>query len=275
MPFNTALRWIGPLLRATALLSVHAASFAQDPVTLAQITQVELESIDEGRQAQSRINELDDERVALTNEYRAALKQNADLEKYNNLLRQTVESREDHVGLLHKQIDRVGNLEREIVPLMFEMLDTLERFVTLDLPFLPSERIERIEKLKALMRDGNVSNAEKYRRILEAYQIENDYGRTIEAYDGALSEDDGTGKTKTVTFFKVGRVAYLYQTLDGSQTFLWSRAEQAWQPLDDSYNARIKQGIEMAKEQTPPNLMFVPVEAPPMPDSGNTPEGRI
>ncbi|HEX7026628.1 MAG TPA: DUF3450 family protein, partial [Gammaproteobacteria bacterium] len=68
---------------------------------------------------------------------------------------------------------------------------------------------------------------------------------------------------------KVGRLAFMYQTLDGSQTYAWSQSMKAWQRLDDDYNARIKEGIKMAREQLPPDLMFIPVEAPPVLSSTN------
>ena len=54
----------------------------------------------------------------------------------------------------------------------------------------------------ALMDRANVSVAEKYRRLLEAYQIELEYGRTIEAYEGSFASDNGE---RSVTFLRVGR----------------------------------------------------------------------
>ncbi len=54
-------------------------------------------------------------------------------------------------------------------------------------------------------------NAERYRRLLEAYQIELDYGRTMISYKGKL--EDG----READFVRVGRVSLLYRTADGEE----------------------------------------------------------
>ena len=87
---------------------------------------------------------------------------------------------------------------------MQKMLDTLEQFVALDVPFLLEERSEpRRELLEEMMARADVTLSEKYRRIVEAYQVEMDYGRTIEAYEGKLGDGDDA---RTVQFLRVGRV---------------------------------------------------------------------
>lgn len=250
------------IVLAPVFMVCGPAAVAQT-ASLAQIKQVELDKLERGKQVQLQIETVDDRRIELANEYRSLVKHNASLEQYNRVLRQTIESQQAHRVSLQQQMDSIRNLDREIVPLMVNMLDTLENFVALDIPFLHDERTERIARLRELLRDGNVANSEKYRRILEAYQIENDYGRTIEAYEGLLLQaENGAGERQTVTFLKVGRIAYLYQTLDGSQTYVWSQSGKTWQRLDDSYNTWIEEGIKMAREQIPPDLMFVPVEIP-------------
>ncbi len=253
-------------LLPTLLTLVHVAlfsispAFAQTPAKFEQIMQVELESLEHGKQTQLKIDEIDDKRMELAHEYRATLKQNTRLAKYNDVLRESIKSQEGSLVSLEEQINSISNLEQDIVPLMSEMLDTLEYFVALDVPFLHIERKRRIRELRQLLHDGNTTNSEKYRRILEAYQIENDYGRTIEAYDGDLKLEEN--HTQSVTFLKVGRIAYLYQTFDKSKTFRWSEKDKRWTRLDNKYNKLIDEGIKMAKEQIPSNLMFVPVTSP-------------
>lgn len=249
------------IVLAPVFMVCGPAAIAQT-ASLAQIKQVELDKLERGKQVQLQIETIDDRRIELANEYRSLVKHNASLEQYNRVLRQTIESQQAHRVSLQQQMDSIRNLDREIVPLMLNMLDTLENFVALDVPFLHGERVERIAGLKELLHDGNIANSEKYRRILEAYQIENDYGRTIEAYDGVLQAENGAGEQQTVTFLKVGRIVYLYQMLDGSQTYVWSQSAKTWQRLDDSYNTWVEEGIKMAREQIPPDLMFVPIEIP-------------
>lgn len=232
-------------------VSVHSQ------VTLEDIKHVEKEKLQKGVRTQTEIDKLDDSRMLLANQYRNALKQNSKLTKYNNQLKNTIETQEKEMESLQLQISRIDHLERDIVPLMSDMLDSLETFVLLDVPFLIEERTSRVKKLRSLFTNGNVANAEKYRRILEAYQIENDYGRSIEAYDDFLPSQN-----QKVTFFKVGRIAFLYQTLDRKHSYRWSSSDSRWEILEEKYNHKIFDGIRMAREQIPSNLMVLPLETP-------------
>lgn len=230
-------------------LSAGATSFAD-------ILAAERESVQAGVAAQARIDSLDDARADLLSQYRLALKQHEDLIKYNEQLRAIRDSQHDELASLHEQLQRVGNLEADILPLMTDMLEALDSFVALDAPFLLDQRRKRVAKLRQLFAASTVSHSEKYRRILEAYQIENDYGRTIEAYDASVQHGDSE---QLVTFLKVGRVIFAYQTFDGRESRLWDRESRRWIPLDDRFNESIGRGIKMAREQIPSDLLLLPV----------------
>jgi hypothetical protein len=139
------------------------------------------------------------------------------------------------------------------------MIDTLDQFVGLDVPFLLEERRKRVAGLREMMDRADVTISEKYRRILEAYQVENEYGRTIEAYRAPMPGADGS---RTVDFLRVGRVALLYQTLDARESGMWDPGTKAWALLDDGYRAPIRQGLRMARKQVAPDLVEIPVPAP-------------
>jgi hypothetical protein len=156
---------------------------------------------------------------------------------------------------LQGQIDDVEIVERGIPPLMAQMIDALEAFVGLDVPFLRDERGKRVEGLRELMLRADVTNAEKYRRIVEAYQIENDYGRTIEAYRG--THDNG----KTVDFLRVGRIALVYQTLDGLENGAWDQDARDWVSVDSSHSSAIKDGLKIARKQSAPDMILLPIAA--------------
>ena len=142
---------------------------------------------------------------------------------------------------------------------MLRMVDALETFVDLDIPLLLGERHKRIAQLRELLARADVENSEKYRRIMEAYQIENEYGRTIEAYQDTLPVD---GQDRTMDFLRIGRVALLYQTPDGKQTGAWDQRERRWVQLPDEYRDAIRKGIRIAHKETAPDLIRVPVAAP-------------
>jgi hypothetical protein len=112
--------------------------------------------------------------------------------------------------------------------------------------------------LQEMMARSDVTNSEKYRRLMEAYQIENEYGRTIEAYRATI---DNTGAERTVDFLRIGRIALVYLTLDGQEAGVWNQEERGWVVLDNSYINGIKQGLRVARKQAAPELIRVPLLA--------------
>ena len=142
--------------------------------------------------------------------------------------------------------------------MMLRMVDTLEQFVQLDMPFLLDERRERIASLKDIMDRADVTTSEKYRRILEAYKVELDYGRNIESYEASI--DTGSGP-RTVDFLRVGRVALMYQTKDELETGVYNKETGKWEVVND-YADAVKKGLRIAKKQAAPDLMIMPINAP-------------
>ena len=236
-----------------ALAMVSGGTLAQN---LGDIqTSVEANARD-GVSSQARVDALDDQTNELTREYRAALKQLASLREYNAQLEKLIAAQKAEMTSIRRQIDEVTNVDRTIMPLMFRMIDALEQFVELDTPFLASERKQRVAALRALMDRSDATPAEKYRRILEAYEIENEYGRTIEVYEGEMNID---GTDRTVSFLRIGRVALIYQTLDGEDSGVWNPKAAAFTDLDGDFDSELRSAMRIAKQQAAPDLMVVPL----------------
>ena len=212
----------------------------------------------DGQASQARIDALDDETDALTRSYRAALKQAAALRQYNAQLEKLIAAQKAEMVSIRQQIEDVTNIDRTIVPLMFRMIEALDRFVALDVPFLIDERRARVENLRALMDRSDTNPAEKYRNILQAYEIENEYGRTIEAYEGQMTIK---GKERTVAFLRIGRVALIYQTLDGVESGAWNKQTQGFTDLDGDFDSELRAALRIAKQQATPDLLVIPVLA--------------
>jgi septal ring factor EnvC (AmiA/AmiB activator) len=211
-----------------------------------------------GAASQERINKVADDTDELLRQWRDETAQIEALRVYNTQLEKLLASQDNEVTSLNDQIDSVKVIGREVTPLMLRMVDSLDEFVGLDVPFLIDERTDRVVRLRQLMDRADVTNAEKYRRIMEAYQIENDFGRTIEAYRGSLA---GTGETRTVDYLRIGRVILLYQTLDGSEVGAWNQAADSWEVLDGSFRPSVRQGLRIARKQAAPDLLRLPVPA--------------
>ena len=248
---------VGGLAVALAAAFVTMGSGTAVAVELDQLVAQRMEVNDEGAKSQVRIDKFNDDTDRLTAEYRVVLQRIDALRVYNQQVSELIASQEEEMGSLRAQIDDVELVGREVTPLMLGMLDSIENFVELDVPFLPEERAERMADLHDVMVRADVTDAERYRRIVEAYQIENEFGRTIEAYQGELNLD---GKTRQVDYLRVGRVGFYYQTLDGSETGVWDQKQRAWSDASKSTSG-VRLGIRMANKQTAPDLLRLPLPA--------------
>jgi hypothetical protein len=239
---------------SAAVLCAVAASAQSVDTVLAQQTGADQAA----SAAQREVERLSDEAQDMADRYRQALTDAEALTKYNEHLAVQVKSQSDEVASLRRQLTEVETTDREIQPLMQRMVETLDQFVSLDVPFLLDERTARVETLKQMMTRADITISEKYRRILEAYQIEMEYGRTLEAWEGQLGEGDAA---KTVEFVRLGRVSLMYQTLDGDETGYWDAEQKQWVE-DDDYRQAVKEALRVARKKGAPDLLRVPVPAP-------------
>jgi hypothetical protein len=194
-----------------------------------------------------------------TQEYDRMWRQIDGLVIYNALLERQIANQEREVEQIRASMDEVPEIARQVPALLQRMVDSLEQFIALDLPFLPEERAERVENLKLLIERGDVNDADKFRRILEAWQIENDYGRNYSAYEGQI-EINGT--TREAHFLQLGRIALIYQTPDLEFAGAWNQSTRSWQPLGTTHRNNVRQAIRMARQQVAPDLVLLPVPAP-------------
>jgi len=228
-------------------------------VDVDQVTAIGEQRAADGKAAQAVIDKLGDQAADIEGGYRQVIKVVDGLKVYNGLLQRQVDNQMTEVVALADSMDKVALIERQIIPLMVEMLDSLEDIIRLDVPFLTEERSQRSVRLRKMMERSDVTAPEKLRQILEAYEIENEYGRTIEAYKGSL---EVAGKNLQVDFLRVGRIALLYQTAGGEQTGAWNQVTHAWEPLaPEQYKQDVAKGLRIARKQVAPDLLVLPIAA--------------
>lgn len=240
---------------AAAMVAFSAPAFAQFSSALNESEA----TAKEAKASQQRVEQLDDQTTQLVNEYRANLKQLESVTRFNASLNRNITAQQRQLERLRLDIENVSGLQRAMQPLMEDMLATLGDLVEADLPFSMDDRRDRVARLNKVMGDPNVSAAQRYRLIVEAYQIENEYGRTIGWYEGSI-DDDGT--LRTGEFLRVGRVALIFKTADDSVLKIYDKDQKAYVDLNKSYVPDVRLGLRMAKEQTAPALLPVPVKAP-------------
>lgn len=256
IPFNYRMAKTIICSLAVALplgLSMQAGAQTIEGATNAQV------AVDQAASAsQNRINDTIDKTQDAAGKYAQSVAEAESMEKYNKQLGEQVKEQEQEMVSIEKQLLDIETTNREVQPLMQKMVDSLSQFVALDVPFLLEERTNRVKSLQELMPRADVSISEKYRRIIEAYQIELEYGRTLDAYEGIIGEG---ADARTVDFVRLGRVALMYQTLDGAETGYWDAQQKKW-IVDNSYAHAVSEARRVAKKDGAPDLLTVPVPAP-------------
>lgn len=231
-----------------------------DPIEILDDTLFVQRSSDLGsKDSQIIVSNLSDERQNLLGQYRLVLQQIDRLIAYNDYVERLIVDQEAQITDIRKQLDQFALIERGIVPLMLDSIEILDKFIDLDVPFLLEERKARVARLRTIMDLSDVTVSEKYRQIMDAYQIETTYGRDIEAYTGLLEID---GESRQVDFLRIGRTSLTYQTPDQEETGFWNKQAGQWEKLPNKYQSYVTQGLRVARKQVTPNLLELPIEAP-------------
>ncbi|HDY99405.1 MAG TPA: DUF3450 domain-containing protein [Pseudomonas sabulinigri] len=240
----------------TALLCLPLTVPAQQAVQQAQEQSAALTAA--AVDSQRRIEQLDDATRSALEAYRQANQQISQLGEYNNRMEKVVDQQQHELNSLREQLGSIEHTQTEMRPLIRRMVESLEQFIAVDLPFLPEERQDRVARLQDLLVDPEVSVAELYRRVLEAYRIESDYGRTLEAWRGELARGE---EGRIVEFLRLGRLMLFYQTLDGQEQGYWDMTRQSWQVLPSGYRRTLEQGLAIARTEQMPVMLRLPLPA--------------
>lgn len=252
------MKLLSALGTTLVICSFSLAAIAQEDEYLKDANEIATEINESAANSQNTVNNIAGQIDSKVQDYKTLLKEIEGLEVYTGQLERQITNQQLEMDDLNASIDEVSVIERQITPLMIRMIDGLEQFIKLDVPFLPEERAERLADLKALMDQANIAPSEKFRRVMEAFQIEMEYGRNIEAYSG-LIDIDGNGEQTAVDFLRIGRTALLYQTRDQTRQGSWNQQLKQWELLDDSYRSQVTKGLRIAKGQLAPDLLMVPV----------------
>jgi hypothetical protein len=250
--------WIAALMAVSYLLGASAMSQADE--TLQAILKVGEQKNAAAAKSQVKIDKLAEQTRSLLGDYKTVSKQIDGLIVYNTRLQRQIDNQLRRIDDIEESISQVTVIQRQMTPLVLRMIDGLEQFVALDVPFHEDERLQRVAFLRSNVDRSDVSIAEKFRQVLEAYKIENEYGRKIDAYKGSV---DIGGTERDVNFFRVGRVALLYQTTDTEVSGAWDQESRSWVQLDSGeYRNAIMKGLRIARKEASISLMNLPIAAP-------------
>jgi hypothetical protein len=236
--------------------SVFAQETVEDKNIVEDTIKISTTSIEKSGLTQEQIVKLDEQTRVLLADYQSTSKEYDSLKLYNDQVQKIINSQIEEIENILIKIDELDQTNQRIVPFMLRMIDGLENFIQLDIPFLMDERTDRLNNLKVTMDRGDVSTSEKFRLIVEAYKTELEYGRTIEAYrDNIIIDDVET----SADFLRVGRIALTYLTVDGSKGGYWDTNSQTWEKASSSIKRSTEDALKVASKQAPPALIKIPV----------------
>jgi hypothetical protein len=223
---------------------------------LEQAISIEASSSNAAADRQDYINRIDSQIIELIGDIQY-LSQQLDLTNiYNRQMQELITSQNNEIESINQQMVELDNTNRGILPKLEEMVLTLESIIQNDIPFLLTERNLRVNELKEILMQSNVSTSEKFRRVFEAYQIENEYGRTVESYRDEISVEDNL---YNVEVFRLGRVGLYARTSDGNFNAMYSKKEKIW-IKQKGIDSELVTALKIARKELPPSLLKLPVE---------------
>mgnify|MGYP000048538038 CR=1 FL=1 len=242
------------MVLSMALLLPASLSLAD---TLTEIQRTGSAKVTEGKASQDHVNRLSATTQGQLREYRLLQKQIEGLETYNKQLGKQIQNQQELIKKYDTSISEVASIERQMTPLVVKMVKSLTDFIELDMPFHMTERRERLSRMEENLVAADINVAEKFRQIIEAYQIENEYGRKVDSYQD-IAIIDGVGYE--VDVLRVGRIALVSQTKDTTITAAWDNNTKSWQRLDNSvYRNAVREGLKMANKQAPIGMLVLPI----------------
>ena len=245
------------------VLLTHTFAWAQsseevvdEKELLQQAIDIEASSSNDAASRQEFIDNVDSQILVLTGDIQF-LSQQLDLTNiYNRQLQELIDSQNAEIISINEQMVELDKTNKGILPTLEEMVSTLESIINNDVPFLLIERKARVAELKDILKQSNISTSEKFRRVFEAYQIENEFGRTIESYRDEITFDS---ETFNVEVFRLGRVGLYARTSDGRHTAMFSKKEGRWVRKKGIDNELVV-ALKIARKELPPSLLKLPIE---------------
>ena len=205
--------------------------------------------------SQRQVEQLDDQADNAIREYRAVLQQKDNIELFVAQQEIFKASQDSEIASLRRQLGTVEQIKQGMSPMMLKMAVALEDSIKSDLPFNINERLARLKDVQNVLANPDVSPAEQYRRVLNAYKIEVSYGLGIDSYEGTHPTKPGN----VVNFIRFGRTSLVYVTKDETEIARYNLETKSWDVLSGADEIQMRQATRIAKGEAAPGIVFAPV----------------
>ncbi len=230
-------------LALAAAIAVAFAATAAHTQDAAQLSDTVKKTVETHQQTQKKQQEWANEQADLSARLRSARAQVDFFDKKKALEEKEVAALDKGVAELERRMVESVRLNDSLLDTLNAVVTRLEGFVEGDLPFLLTERRARIAGVKDALARPDYTGAEKLRRVLEALQVEANYGNVAEVYQEKIVVND---EEVFADMVRIGRVSVYWLTPDGKRVGEYDRGQGKWVELDHKYAHTINETREMA-----------------------------
>ncbi|WP_022663186.1 DUF3450 family protein [Paucidesulfovibrio longus] len=191
------------------------------------------------------------------------------LDRQTRAQERVVRDLERELRELERLAAQSADSKNRLEALLFDLSGQLHDAVARDLPFLQEERARRLAALGALLSDVSLSEderetapgpeagtslAEKLRRVLEALQVEAQYGEEIASGQTVLRTPEGETQGESL---RVGRLAEFFLSRDRERA--WTLGPHGeWIRLDQDARDAVRAALDMTARRRLPGPVLLP-----------------
>jgi len=214
------------------------------------------QTVDVQQKTQEKRDAWERKKQELIAQYRSLEAEKDHLVEARNRAEATFAAARKRVEEAERKVRETARIREGLESYLGSVIDRLDEFIRRDLPFLPKERADRIASIRHLLAQPEVPVAEKYRRVMEALQVETEYGRTVEVYKDTI---ELKGQPVLVGILRLGRLSLFFETPDGRLVGEYNPAKKQWCLLSSSYRRDINKAVEMARRERTIELVRLPI----------------
>jgi hypothetical protein len=238
------------------LISLCVSWAGTEPDKVEKVTKKVSKTMDICLDTQKKEDAWAGEKAKLMARYRSLKANKEYLEKVKLKTEKTLTVQKALVDETERKIKEAARIREELQTYLESVVTRLEESIKKDLAFLSKERSVRLTSIKQTLEQPDRTGAEKYRRVMEALQIETGYGNTVEVYQETI---EFVEQKTLMDILRVGRLSVFCQTPDGKVVGHFDRETEKWVSLPSKYRRDINKAVEMARRERTIELVKLPI----------------
>lgn len=239
-----------------------------------------------------------DATVSASDQYSAILQEIADRRTTLAQREFYVQQQEAEIASLTSRIESASEADasEELLPIVREMVAEIEKVMVADLPFRVERRFALLDDLRADLQSDDVLVSDAYRRAMDLYGQEVNYGLQVGSYTGQNPKPERQGQRYRAclediksavcdlnkeqnealkngaeiedleaqlydgNYIHFGRLALLYLERDSSEGYRYNQASGEWDQLSNSELLSLRQNVRIARGESAIATMTTPIE---------------